>query len=84
MAKLGEEQIRERLAALPEWNREGDTLLGVQCIKNKLTCRDVSGPYGYPKSLRALLGVELTSQEATVKGAPSMITVEPTILGSPP
>jgi general secretion pathway protein G len=28
----------------------------------------VSGPYGYPKSLRALLGVELTSQEATVKG----------------
>jgi general secretion pathway protein G len=66
------QQLRVMRAAIDlfktEWNREGDTLLGVQCIKNKLTCRDVSGPYGYPKSLRALLGVELTSQEATVKG----------------
>jgi len=51
-----------------EWNRDGDILLGPVCIKNKLTCKDVASIYGYPKSLDVLLGVKLTSQEATVKG----------------
>lgn len=51
-----------------EWNRDGDTLLGPLCVKNKLTCKDVAGIYGYPKSLDALLGVKLTSEEATVRG----------------
>lgn len=51
-----------------EWNRDGDTLLGPACIKNKLTCKDITSTYGYPKSLDVLLGVKLTGQEATVKG----------------
>ena len=52
-----------------EWNRDGDILLGPACVKNKLTCKDVTSVYGYPKSLDKLLGVQLTGQEATVKGA---------------
>lgn len=51
-----------------EWNRDGDVLLGPLCIKNKLSCKDVSSIYGYPKSLEMLLGVKLTSEEATVRG----------------
>ncbi|MFO0773275.1 MAG: prepilin-type N-terminal cleavage/methylation domain-containing protein [Nitrospiraceae bacterium] len=50
-----------------DWNREGDTLLGTVCLKNRLTCKDVAGPHGYPVSLDVLLGVELTGQEATIK-----------------
>ena len=37
-------------------------------MKNKLTCKDVTSVYGYPKSLDKLLGVKLTGEEATVKG----------------
>lgn len=51
-----------------EWNRDGDVLLGAVCVKNRLTCKEVTGPYGYPKSFDALLGVKLTGQEATVRG----------------
>jgi general secretion pathway protein G len=51
-----------------EWNRDGDVLLGPICIKNKLMCKEVSSPYGYPKSLDMLLGVKLTGEEATVRG----------------
>jgi general secretion pathway protein G len=51
-----------------EWNRDGDVLLGALCVKNKLSCKDVASMYGYPKSLEMLLGVKLTSQEATVRG----------------
>jgi len=50
-----------------EWNRDGDVLLGAACLKNKLTCKDVTSVYGYPKSLDKLLGIKLTSQEAAVK-----------------
>ena len=50
-----------------EWNRDGDVLLGAACLKNKLTCKDVSSVYGYPKSLDKLLGIKLTSQEAVVR-----------------
>lgn len=51
-----------------EWNRDGEVLLGPVCVKNKLTCKDVTSPYGYPKSLDELLGVKLTGEEATVRG----------------
>ena len=51
-----------------EWNRDGDMLIGPVCLKNKLTCKDVTSAYGYPKSLDVLLGVKLTGQEATVRG----------------
>lgn len=51
-----------------EWNRDGEVLLGPLCVKNKLSCKDVSSIYGYPKSLEMLLGVKLTSQEATLRG----------------
>ena len=48
-----------------EWSRDGDTLTGPACVKNKLSCKDVTGPYGYPKSLDVLLGVKLTGEQAT-------------------
>jgi general secretion pathway protein G len=66
------QQLRLMRAAIDtfklEWNRDGDVLLGAACVKNKLTCKDVTSVYGYPKSLDKLLGVQLTGQEATVKG----------------
>lgn len=66
------QQLRLMRAAIDtfklEWNRDGDILLGPACVKNKLTCKDVTSVYGYPKSLDKLLGVQLTGQEATVKG----------------
>ncbi len=51
-----------------DWNREGDVLLGPLCVKNKLTCKEATGLYGYPKSLNMLLGITLTGEEATVRG----------------
>lgn len=51
-----------------EWNRDGDALLGPVCVKNKLSCKEITSPYGYPKSLDTLLGVKLTGEEATVRG----------------
>lgn len=51
-----------------EWNRDGDMLIGPLCVKNKLSCKDVASIYGYPKSLEMLLGIKLTSEEATVRG----------------
>lgn len=51
-----------------EWNRDSDVLVGPVCLKNKLTCKEVSSVYGYPKSLNVLLGVTLTGQEATIRG----------------
>lgn len=53
-----------------DWNREGDVMLGSLCVKNKLTCKEVAGVSGYPKSLEALLEVKLTGAEATVQGTP--------------
>ena len=65
------QQLRLMRAAIDtfklEWNRDGDTLLGPACVKNKLTCKDVTSVYGYPKSLDRLLGIKLTSQEAVVR-----------------
>mgnify|MGYP001561343705 CR=1 FL=1 len=51
-----------------EWNRDGEVLLGPTCVKNKLTCKEVTSVYGYPKSLDMLLGVKLTGEEASVRG----------------
>lgn len=51
-----------------EWSREGDALTGPACVKNRLSCKEVTGPYGYPKSLEILLGVKLTGEQATVRG----------------
>ncbi len=51
-----------------EWNRDGDILVGPLCVKNKLTCKEVSSVYGYPKSLDTLLEVTLSGEEATVRG----------------
>ena len=66
------QQLRIMRAAIDtfklEWNRDGDLLLGAACIKNRLTCKEVTSVYGYPKSLDKLLGIELTSEEATVRG----------------
>lgn len=66
------QQLRTIRAAIDtfklEWNRDGDTLLGPVCLKNKLTCKEVTSIYGYPKSLDMLLGVKLTGEEATVRG----------------
>jgi general secretion pathway protein G len=50
-----------------EWSRDGDVLIGPLCVKNKLSCKDVTSIYGYPKSLDMLLGIKLTSEEATVR-----------------
>ena len=41
-----------------EWNRDADVLIGPLCVKNKLTCKDVTSVYGYPKSLETLLGIK--------------------------
>ena len=51
-----------------EWNRDGEVLIGPLCVKNKLSCKDIASSYGYPKSLEMLLGVKLTSEEATIRG----------------
>lgn len=51
-----------------EWNRDGDVLLGPLCVKNRLTCKDVTSVYGYPKSLDVMLGIKLTGEEATLRG----------------
>jgi general secretion pathway protein G len=51
-----------------DWYRDGDVLTGPACLKNRLTCKDVTGTYGYPKSLEVLLGVKLTGEQATVRG----------------
>ena len=51
-----------------EWSRDGETLTGPVCVKNRLSCKDVTGPFGYPKSLDVLLGVKLTGEQANVRG----------------
>lgn len=45
-----------------DWNRDGDALIGELCKQNKITCKEVSSANGYPKTLEALLGVELTGE----------------------
>ena len=47
-----------------DWARDGSTLLGPLCVKNQLSCKEQTGVTGYPKTLEALLKVELTGGEA--------------------
>lgn len=69
-------ELRQQLRAIRsaidlfklDWNRDGDVLIGPVCQKNKLTCKDVTSLYGFPKSLDVLLEVKLTGEEATVRG----------------
>ncbi len=51
-----------------DWDREGDRLVGLLCQKNQITCKEVTSIYGYPTTLDTLLGIELTGQEATIRG----------------
>lgn len=64
--------LREMRAAIDrfkdDWNRDGDKLLGSLCQTNQLSCREVSGINGYPKSLESLLRVDLSGEAATIKG----------------
>lgn len=74
--RVQEIELRQQLRAVRsaidvfklEWNRDGDVLIGPVCLKNKLTCKEVTSPYGFPKSLDTLLEVKLTGEEATVRG----------------
>jgi len=52
-----------------DWNRNGAQLIGVECVKNKLTCLDegINSADGHPKTLETLLKVELSGLEATAK-----------------
>jgi len=65
--------LREIRTAIDEfrrdWARDGDTLIGPLCVKNKLACKEVTGVTGYPKSVKDLLGVELTGGEAVTREA---------------
>lgn len=71
LAKRAKEtELKQRLQTLRraiddfhrDWNRDGDNLLGELCKQNKLTCKEVSSPTGYPKKLELLLEVELTGE----------------------
>jgi general secretion pathway protein G len=65
------QKLREMRNALDEfrrdWARDGEILAGPLCVKNKMTCKEVTGVTGYPKSLETLLEVKLSGAEATVK-----------------
>src|SRR5678815_506045 len=77
--RVQEIQLRQQLRVIraaidlfkQEWNRDGDVLLGALCLKNKLTCKEVTSVYGYPKSLDFLLEVKQTGEEATIRGTPT-------------
>lgn len=66
------QQLRMVRAAIDlfkfEWNREGELMIGAVCVKNKLTCKEVTSVSGYPKSLDNLLKVELSGEQATIEG----------------
>ena len=49
-----------------DWARDGNTLLGPLCVKNKLSCKEHTGLTGYPKSLDTLLKVELSGAESVI------------------
>lgn len=55
-----------------DWARDGDLLTGPLCVKNKVTCKEVTGVTGYPKTLQTLLGVALTGAEGAAREAGSV------------
>jgi len=65
------QKLREMRTAIDlfsqDWARDGEILMGPLCVKNQLTCKDITGVTGYPKSLEILLGVELSGAEATTR-----------------
>jgi general secretion pathway protein G len=63
------QELRTIRAAIDLFKFEWDRTAGTLCSKNKITCEMVSGVSGYPKSWDVLLKVELTGDQASVKGA---------------
>lgn len=65
------QKLREIRLAIDEfhkdWSRDGDILTGQLCVKNKTSCKEVTGVTGYPKDLQTLLEVKLSGAEATVR-----------------
>jgi len=51
-----------------DWNRDGDSPIGVYCKNNQLSCKEVTSVNGYPKTLETLLLVELSGEAANIKG----------------
>ena len=45
-----------------DWNRDGDVLIGELCKKSKLSCKEVTSPDGFPKTLENLLNVALSGE----------------------
>lgn len=43
-----------------DWDRAGNTLIGEDCRKNQMICKEVSSIHGYPKLLGHLLKIELS------------------------
>ncbi len=68
--------LRTMRAAIDEfrldWSRDDDLLTGPLCVKNRVTCKEVTGVTGYPKTLQTLLGVELTGAQAATRETKSM------------
>ena len=50
-----------------DWARDQGILLGPLCVKNQTSCKEFTGITGYPKTLNALLAVELSGAEATIE-----------------
>jgi general secretion pathway protein G len=65
------QKLREMRTAIDvfsqDWARDGEILMGQLCVKNQLTCKEFTGVTGYPKTLEALLGVELSGGEASTR-----------------
>jgi general secretion pathway protein G len=65
------QKLREMRTAIDDfrrdWSRDGEVMTGPLCVKNKLTCKEVTGVTGYPKTLKTLLGVELSGGEASTR-----------------
>jgi len=65
------QRLREMRTAIDQfkvdWARDGEILTGPLCVKNKTSCKEYTGVTGYPKSLKTLLGVDLSGGEATVR-----------------
>ena len=70
------QKLREMRTAIDEfkrdWARDGELMTGPLCVKNKLTCKEVTGVTGYPKSMKTLLGVELSGGEAGTREVKSI------------
>jgi general secretion pathway protein G len=71
MAKHAKEsELKQKLTSIRkaiddfhrDWNRDGDVLIGELCKKNKISCKEVTSPDGFPKTLEALLDVPLTGE----------------------